>query len=91
MPAPVHQPVATKPEPQPKRNKLSYKDQRELEELPGRIEGLEQAIQTIHDRMAEPGFYQQNGDTIASTKDELAILETKLEQAYARWETLDQS
>ncbi|MBA1331330.1 ABC transporter ATPase, partial [Candidatus Endoriftia persephone str. Guaymas] len=42
--------------------KLSYKDQRELDELPARIEVLEASLEQIQTRMADPTFYQQGSD-----------------------------
>lgn len=69
--------------------KLSYKDQRELQALPARIESLETEQQALQDRMADPDFYRQAGNLIAETKERLAALEDELEQAYARWENLE--
>ena len=43
---------------------------------------------TLHDKMADPAFYQQ-GEGIAEAKARLAAIETELEQSYARWEELD--
>ncbi|MEZ5536663.1 MAG: ATP-binding cassette domain-containing protein [Thiolinea sp.] len=72
-----------------KPRKLSYKDQRELEQLPQLIDGLEQQIAALHDEMAKPEFYQQDKDAITAAQDELEKLEQELEQAFARWEELE--
>jgi ATP-binding cassette subfamily F protein uup len=82
----------TKPQPQPRRPmaKLSYKDQRELEVLPARIESLETEQAQLHAHMSEPSFYQQEGEAIAAAKERLAAVESELEQAYARWESLEE-
>jgi ATP-binding cassette subfamily F protein uup len=69
-------------------NKLSYNDQRELEQLPQRIEDIEAQIEAMHQSMADPEYYQQGGDTIASDATKLKSLETDLATAYARWEEL---
>jgi len=82
------QPKAAAQSPRPS-TKLSYKEQRELEGLPARIEALEDEISSLHARMADPAFYQQGGSTIAAAKDRLTQAETELEQAYARWEDLE--
>ena len=43
-----------------KQSKLSYKHQRELDELPQKIEHLERAQQALHDLMAEPEYFKQD-------------------------------
>ena len=69
--------------------KLSFKEQRELEQLPGEIEKLESAIAERHASMALPEFYKQAKDVIAAAQQELADLEAKQVAAYARWEELE--
>ena len=71
-------------------NKLSYKDQRELEQLPARIETLESAIEALHTRMADPAFYQSAAEEIMAAKTRLESAENELQQAYRRWEELEQ-
>ncbi len=68
---------------------LSYKDQRELEQLPRQIEAWEAAQEDVHRRMASPGFYQQDGPAIAGVAKQLEELQAQLAAAYARWETLE--
>ncbi len=86
--------LAEKPQevvkPAPKTKKLSFKDQRELEQLPAKIEQLELAIAAIHDLMNQPDFYQQGAAQIAIRQGELQQLETELETAFTRWEALEQ-
>jgi ATP-binding cassette subfamily F protein uup len=69
--------------------KLSYKDQRELDELPRRIEALEAEQAELHARMADPAFFRQDGGAIAADQARLAELEQALEAAYGRWEALE--
>jgi ATP-binding cassette subfamily F protein uup len=69
--------------------KLSYKDQRELDALPQTIERLEQELAAVHQTMADPAFYQQDGDVIAGTKEQLEKLEAELGEAFERWEALE--
>jgi len=73
---------------QPK--KLSYKEKRELEKLPSRIEQLENQIADIHTQMGLPDFYQKPGSEISKVQTNLTSLEKELSAAYLRWETLDQ-
>jgi ATP-binding cassette subfamily F protein uup len=83
-------PAAAKASTAPARKKLSYKDQRELEQLPQKIESLEHVIEALQSRMADPSFYQENRETIASTQEELAQTEEELAQCYERWEALEE-
>ena len=81
------------PRPRPqseKPRKLSYKDQKELEALPLRIETLEADQQELHTAMADPAFYQKPGDGIAAAKTKLDAVEAELAQAYSRWEELEE-
>ncbi len=82
-PKPVAQKIRKRP------LKLSYKDQRELDDLPGRLEELEGEKNGILERMADQAFYRQDGSEIASTRERLKILESELEQTYRRWEELE--
>jgi ATP-binding cassette subfamily F protein uup len=72
----------------PKR-KLSYKDARELEQLPARIEQLEAEIAKRADAMNDPSFYQQDNAAIQQANDALAKVQAELESAYARWAELE--
>jgi ATP-binding cassette subfamily F protein uup len=71
--------------------KLSYKEQRELEALPGIIEQLETRQATLASEVSTPGFYQQDDAIIQDVLARLAGVETDLETAYKRWEELDSS
>jgi ATP-binding cassette subfamily F protein uup len=72
----------------PKR-KLNYKETRELEELPKRIETLEADISTRSEAMNDPAFFQQDSAAIIKANEALATLQSELEAAYARWAELD--
>ncbi len=82
-------PAQTAPEPEPRRAKLSYKDQRELDTLPQKIEALESEREALHARMAEPDFYQQGSEQISAANDRLGELDAELAAAYERWEALE--
>ena len=88
--APVQKPAA-RTETKPRSQKLGYKEQRELDQLPARIETLEATVENLHARMADPAFYQLPGDEIAAAKDQLQIAETALQDAYRRWEELEEA
>jgi ATP-binding cassette subfamily F protein uup len=75
--------------PSPAKRKLSYKESRELEELPGRIDALEARIAALGAAMQAPGFYQQESARIVAHNNELSALQLELDAAYARWTELD--
>ncbi|MCA1714442.1 MAG: ATP-binding cassette domain-containing protein [Gammaproteobacteria bacterium] len=82
-PAAAQQPAATM------RRKLSYKDARELERLPARIQALETTLQQLTQLMNQPAFYQRDGAAIAAHNAELAATQAALDAAYARWTELE--
>jgi len=93
--APVEEPVkkvrAKRRESRPKPagpRRLSFKEQKELEALPGRIETLEAEQQALHEAMAAPDFYKR-GAEIAAVKARLEVLREEVEDAYARWQMLE--
>jgi ATP-binding cassette subfamily F protein uup len=83
-----------KPRPAPKKKRtpgkrLSYKDQRELEALPQKIEQLEQQQTALEGRMAEPGFFESDPATVREATGQLAELQAQLEAAFERWGELE--
>ncbi len=80
------EPVRAKSE---RAKKLNFKDQRELQTLPQRIEQMETEQAALHQRMADPAFYQQAGPEIARVTGELEALHQQLQSAYARWDELE--
>ncbi len=69
--------------------KLSYKDQRELDQLPDEIDGLETRISEIQQAIAEPGFYEQDKDAIQAALEDLSGTEATLESRLERWSELE--
>ena len=71
--------------------KLSFKEKNELEELPGRIDNLETEQAELHAQMASPDLYKQgDGSRITTLKERLQTVEIELDEAYQRWDALDQ-
>ncbi|KTD74016.1 ATP-binding cassette domain-containing protein [Legionella tucsonensis] len=70
-------------------NKLSFNEQRELAQLPQKIEQLEAKIAELHLQMAEPKFYQQDAQLITKINQGLADDEDLLTRLYTRWEALE--
>ena len=71
------------------KRKLSFNDQRTLEQLPARIEQLESEIAAQTAAMNQPGFFQHHRDTIVQANKTLAMLQADLDAAYAHWAELD--
>lgn len=69
--------------------KLKYAEQKELEQLPEKIEQLESLIAEYHTAMADPAFYQQEPSVLSAKQAELKRLDEDLAAAYARWEELE--
>lgn len=70
--------------------KMSFKERRELEELPQRIEKLEAEQAGLYEALANPDFYKSEGSETAKTKARLDALDEELKAAYARWESLEE-
>ena len=69
--------------------RLSYKEQREREGLPDKIEALEKEQSELHALMGDADFYREQGDRVAVAVARLQSLETELKACYERWETLE--
>ncbi|HMJ84739.1 MAG TPA: ATP-binding cassette domain-containing protein, partial [Vicinamibacterales bacterium] len=69
--------------------KLSYKEQRELEGLPARIEALEAEQRALHERTGGAEFYKESPDAIREALARVEALEAELVDAYARWHELE--
>jgi ABC transport system ATP-binding/permease protein len=72
-----------------KDRKLSYKERRELEALPEKIEALEVEQSELHKLMGDGDFYRQPGDKITGAMERLEAVNNELEACYTRWETLE--
>jgi ATP-binding cassette subfamily F protein uup len=76
--------VASKP-----KKKLSYKEQRELDELPARIEALEEEQTELNKTLADPDLYRkQDAHSIAGLQARIATIDDELLVLLERWETL---
>jgi len=69
--------------------KLSYKDQRELDNLPLEIESLETQIAEISELISQPDFYKGDRTETAKTETSLSELQQQLSHCYERWESLE--
>jgi ATP-binding cassette subfamily F protein uup len=85
--------AATRPRPStavtPARVKLSFKEQRELESLPARIEALEGEIRALEAQLSSPDFYRGPASAVQAAADRLPELQRELDEAYTRWHDLE--
>lgn len=70
--------------------KLSYKEQRELTQITKHIAALEAEQKTLLDQLADPEFYKAHATKIPQMQKDLQRIETELNTAMERWETLEQ-
>ena len=87
-PAAVALPAAPAPAPVRPKPKLSYKEQRELEALPGRIEALEAEQRDIADTLAGSEIYVNEPQRVATLQARHTVIEADLLTALERWEDL---
>ncbi|WP_456377266.1 ATP-binding cassette domain-containing protein [Thiolapillus sp.] len=69
--------------------KLSYKEQRELDALPGEIETLETGCKELEAALSDSEIYRREPERIAILTSRLHELHRKLEEKYARWDGLE--
>lgn len=80
-----------KPKPAAKKSKgkLSYKDQRELDMLPEKMEKLTAEKEQLETDMADPNLFTKNPDKFQKTSDRLSDVQAELDQCEERWLELE--
>jgi len=73
----------------PAKKKLSYNEQRELNQLPERIEAIETEQQKLNAEMSSPDFYKEPPEKIKQVFARLEELQQESLAAYALWDSLD--
>ena len=68
--------------------KLTYKEQQELDDLPLKINKLEEEQKTLYSLFADLSFYQRDSAEISQTKARSAFLSEELQKTYERWDYL---
>lgn len=90
---PVKKEITATPTPvaktESKANKLSYKLKLELEQLPSKLEQLEQALEAQQRVVNDADFFKQDASVTSKELNHLAQLESDLEAALERWEELE--
>jgi ATP-binding cassette subfamily F protein uup len=69
--------------------KLSYKESRELEQLPKDIEQLEQEQRELTSRVSAPDYHRQGAERIRSDRQRAEDIEKQLLKKFDRWEALE--
>ena len=72
-----------------KGRKFLNREQRELDELPGKIEELEAKQAELSQRLADPALYQKKDGEFQRVEQELNQLHQTIEKTMARWEELE--
>jgi len=83
--------VAPELAPPVKPRRLSYNDQRELKQLPEKIQALEAEQARLTTLISDPALFQRNQEQGGEALQRLQAVARELEAAYARWEALDQA
>ena len=84
-PAPAKAAAAPPPPPPPSRVKLSYKDQRDYDLLPARIEQIDADIVAKETLLGDPALYTRDPAGFARLGDEIAALRKEKDAAELRW------
>ena len=87
--SPAKPALSKQPEPVAAKRKLGFKEARELEQLPARIETLEAEVARRTEAMNDPAYYQQSPADLQRANEELAAKQAELDHAYQRWSELD--
>jgi len=69
--------------------KLGYMQQREMQELPQKIEALESKQKELFAILSDPLFYKKEKEEIAGVKADFERVEGEIEDTYHRWEELE--
>lgn len=90
-PAPASgQPAAAAAKSKSSAAKLSYKLQRELDQLPDEIAALESELATLQETSGQPTFYAGDAADVAETLSRMSQTETALEKRISRWMELEE-
>jgi len=89
-PTPPKKEKSKPPQQKARPRKISFKEKKELEKLPKRIDALESEQADIHQQMADPTMYKAGeGSQIRKLKERLQAIEIEVEKAYQRWDELE--
>ncbi len=90
--APAAKPPAPPATPAPReraRAKLSYRETRELDALPGEIAALEREQQVLAAAMSDPDYYRRSPEAMRADHERVESIEAALMEKLERWEALE--
>jgi ATP-binding cassette subfamily F protein uup len=76
--------------PEKARVKMSYKETRQLEQLPKEIEALEKEQKEIQARMNAPEYFRQPPDTLRADRERLQGIQKTVDEKLERWAALEE-
>ncbi len=76
--------------PDARKRKLSFKEQREFEALPSKIDGLEREQRQLRQESESPAFYKERPEHIRTVLARVETVGHELEAALARWLELEE-
>ena len=90
QPKAIIQPKAIPKRTKPEKIKLTFKENKELNELPERLMNLEQTRDNLLEQMNEAGYFSRyTPEEIKANADKLEKLQIEIDQGYQRWEVLE--
>jgi ATP-binding cassette subfamily F protein uup len=69
--------------------KPSYREQQELEQLPGKIAELETELKQLEHTISADGFYSQPHQAVQTVLEKMTDTQARLDRAMERWTELD--
>ncbi|NIP30626.1 MAG: ABC transporter ATP-binding protein, partial [Candidatus Dadabacteria bacterium] len=87
----IEKPKTTEKTEKPKNKKkgLSYRENKELEELPMLIQNFEQEQKDLITILSNPEIYKNDPDRVNESKKRLDELELEISEAFEKWDYLE--
>lgn len=71
------------------KTKLSFTQKHELEELPSKVEALEEELSALDEKLNSPDLYTDDGTKAREVSEERSKVQAQLDKLYERWEELE--
>ena len=72
------------------KNKLTFKHEFELKNLPSKIKSIEEQINLFNKKLSDPGFYKKDTDSFIEMTEKLELAKEDLENYETRWLELEE-
>ncbi|MBL8535149.1 MAG: ATP-binding cassette domain-containing protein [Betaproteobacteria bacterium] len=90
IPAAEVQKAERQTRPRQARSGLGFKEKKDLEALPGRIESMESELAELSTVLADGEVYRTDPGRVKQSQERYAQLEREIAEAYARWQDLEE-